>query len=141
MKYHKQLFKHNPDEGIYGDCFRTCIACLLDLEPQEVPHFAEYISDDEEESVFMDRARLWLKDRGLGIASFAYDFGPDKALYWMSKMNPGIHYIMVGEGKGGANHCVVCLDDAVIHDPHYDEKGLIGPCDDNLTWIDILVKL
>ena len=34
-----QLNKHDPANGVYGDCGRTVIACLLDLHPSEVPHF------------------------------------------------------------------------------------------------------
>lgn len=33
MKYNKQLFRHHPEQGIFGDCHRTAIACMLDLEP------------------------------------------------------------------------------------------------------------
>jgi len=41
MRFHKQLItNHNPESGIFGDCQRTAIACLLDKHPSDVPHFA-----------------------------------------------------------------------------------------------------
>ena len=41
MTPHKQLNRHRPEEGVFGDCYRTAIACLLDLRPQDVPHVAD----------------------------------------------------------------------------------------------------
>ena len=37
MTPQNQLHKHDPANGVYGDCGRTAIACLLDLHPS--PHF------------------------------------------------------------------------------------------------------
>ena len=37
----RQLFRHEPHNVIYGDCHRTAIACLLDMEPWQVPHFTQ----------------------------------------------------------------------------------------------------
>ena len=41
MEFYKQLNEHNPDEGVYGDCYRTAIGCLLNIPPEFVPHFCE----------------------------------------------------------------------------------------------------
>ncbi|MCK4817308.1 hypothetical protein KA005_16175, partial [bacterium] len=35
----KQLNRHNPEEGVFGDCYRTCIANVLGVFPTAVPHF------------------------------------------------------------------------------------------------------
>jgi hypothetical protein len=32
VRFTKQLFRHKPDEGVFGDCFRTAIACILELD-------------------------------------------------------------------------------------------------------------
>ena len=51
MKELKQLNLHRPEEGLIGDCFRTCIACLLDMPaPDHVPHAYELAGWDNENS-------------------------------------------------------------------------------------------
>ena len=40
MIFHSQLIKHDPDNGQWGDCFRTCIACIFNVHNvTDVPHF------------------------------------------------------------------------------------------------------
>jgi hypothetical protein len=39
MKPIDQEFMHDPEKGIIGDCFRACIASILELDINEVPHF------------------------------------------------------------------------------------------------------
>lgn len=41
MKFHKQRFLSDKANGIFVDCMRTAIACILDLEMDDVPHFLE----------------------------------------------------------------------------------------------------
>ena len=41
MTPYKQLNHHDPDNGIIGDCYRTAIACLLDLPPDALPNYCE----------------------------------------------------------------------------------------------------
>lgn len=38
MQYHKQLNKRDPENGVFGDCYRTAVACILDKHPSEVIH-------------------------------------------------------------------------------------------------------
>lgn len=35
-----QLLLHDPEEGIFGDCWRTCVGNLVGAHPAGVPHFA-----------------------------------------------------------------------------------------------------
>ena len=37
--HHQLVTEYRNDEGVYGDCGRTVIACLMDMHPSEVPHF------------------------------------------------------------------------------------------------------
>ena len=39
MTPQKQMFLHDPDNGVWGDCQRTAIACILDRDVEDVPHF------------------------------------------------------------------------------------------------------
>lgn len=139
MQYHKQKFLHDPDNGVYGDCARTALACLLDMEPEYVPHFM-YGSPPVEE--FNCRRNAWLRAQGLGIVQFAivadsledvvHNLGPN----WM----PGLRYMLSGRSPRGTNHVVVVEGDK-IHDPAIPGGDLVGPCDDNYWWIEVLVPL
>jgi hypothetical protein len=62
MTPYKQLVKHDPFNGQYGDCARTAIACLLNMHPSEVEHFLEDGCADGE--VFWRRVNGWLSARG-----------------------------------------------------------------------------
>lgn len=36
IKKQKQAFKHDPANGIYGDCYRTGIACILGIDREDM---------------------------------------------------------------------------------------------------------
>jgi len=49
----KQTIIHNPDNGMYGDCFRACVASLLEKPIEKVPHFCNREADRE--GIFVKR--------------------------------------------------------------------------------------
>jgi hypothetical protein len=57
MTPHKQRFRHDPANGIYGDCWRTAIACLLDIQPEEIPHEHRVYADNEQQTIIADFLR------------------------------------------------------------------------------------
>jgi hypothetical protein len=59
MKPVMQSIEHDPSAGLIGDCFRACVASVLELELNEVPHFCE--SWDNWYALFQE----WVTDRGL----------------------------------------------------------------------------
>src|SRR5690606_6329025 len=65
----RQLLGHDPDNGIYGDCMRTSIAALLDLPPQEVPHFFEGGASAADGWKLIDE---FLAARGLLLHAFSF---------------------------------------------------------------------
>ena len=36
--FQKQANRHDPENGIFGDCYRTCLAGLLGVDRDSVPH-------------------------------------------------------------------------------------------------------
>lgn len=140
MQYHDQLITHAPEHGVYGDCFRTCIACLLDLHPREVPHFfqADYTAPQNEIDRCWDMAQEWLSGRGLTMFSVAFAGNLEDLLNTMRVQNPGIYYLL-GGSSGTANHQVVALDDKIVHDPNPKKPGLVGPSSDGYFWINLLL--
>ena len=143
MTPHKQLIWHDPENGQYGDCFRTAIACLLNLHPSEVPHFADHDATCDQ---LHEDAAVWLASRNLFLASFVYEDSLDRVLAMMGAMNAGLHYILMGQSKV-ANHCVIALGDQIVFDPSITNddltQALIGPCrtpckEDGYYWIYVI---
>jgi hypothetical protein len=140
MTPYKQINKHDPDNGVFGDCYRTCIACLLDRSPSEVPHFHNgELSGSEVEAL----TNNWLKKQyGLSIVELPFPGDSLEAVQLNFKeRNLGVHYLLSGFSKNACNHVVVCKNGKIVNDPAQDDSSITGPCDDGYYWIGFLVKL
>jgi hypothetical protein len=138
----KQLFRHNPSAGVYGDCHRTVIACLLDLAPGDVPHF--YNASAGEGGNLQAKRDLWLSERGLAEVAMAFEGDLDLAVLltaMRSRVPPGMHQILGGRSRNGCNHSVLVCDGAIVWDPSLDDSGIVGPCDDGYWWVSFLARL
>ncbi|MGO4151480.1 hypothetical protein [Cupriavidus sp. YAF13] len=141
MTPHKQLISHDPEHGFWGDCWRTCIACLLDMAPAEVPNFAAG-GDQEAADV---ACRAWLKARGYNLVKFcmlaehahaAADWFDD-TLYILCGASPNIP---------GVAHCVIGRGAfEVVWDVARSGAGLAGPWEDEIGqrvyWVEFIVPL
>lgn len=128
MTPHHQLIMHDPDNGVWGDCGRTVVACLLDMHPSEVPHFW----DGGRGGFEVDEAlNLFLKP--LGMFSINLSYAQDDvqgALDYYGSLFFGSRYIFVGKSRTGCNHAVVACNNRVEHDPSPHKTGIVGPSDD-----------
>lgn len=134
VKSQLQLIQHCPEEGRWGDCQRTCIAAILDMDATEVPHFCDaphYDKDHEEH--WQARQDRWLAERGLGTFIVAYDGSAsmDDVLGWTSRQSPAVPMILCGTSRRGCNHVVVVLNGEIVCDP--SGSGIVGPSQEN-TW-------
>lgn len=122
--YYKQLHRHDPSEGLIGDCWRTCIANLMGLKPTEVPHFAEkyFAADGGDASEFFAATRAWLALRGLALVTIAVNAGCLENSLQLSQAP----YIIGGRtGLKDVGH--VCLGHGhlqILHDPSGEESAL-----------------
>lgn len=128
-----------------GDCWRACLASILNLPPDRVPNFADLAGDDEGAwDRMFGLARKWLAERGLAMfrtyCSAGWEFG--RLLEVFSRDNPGVPIIISGQCRRcpADNHAVVALD-GDIHDP--SGSGIIGPCvghdgSEGWWWLDIV---
>lgn len=139
MDKHKNLIKHDPDNGQYGDCVRTAIACLLSLRPEQVPHF---FSDGDNPKWDVDVIEF-LSPFNLSYFMFPLKLGEDQdhnlILDVMRVNNPDTLYLLYGTSKTGCNHNVICKAGEIIHDPTQGDPGIVGPCDDGLYWIGLII--
>jgi hypothetical protein len=116
--------KHDPEAGTYGDCVRACIASLLEMDAEKVPHFYNDNCDGETGN---ERIRHFLAPR---YAPFWINYPGSLSLndiqYTMSILNKGVSYILYCS-SGGGDHGVVCRDDMIIHNPAWLNSVIDGP--------------
>lgn len=118
MNYISQKYLHDPDNGQIGDCFRACIASILDLERDEVPHFARDHGTD-----YLRQLNLWLVPFDLYFMEMCVPDGYEKIITDMPA-----YTIVTGDSPRfkDCKHCVVAFKGEIVHDPHPDKKGLLG---------------
>ncbi len=100
--------------GDGGNCFSTCLACVLSIDAATVPNFC---GDFDE---WLPPLNDWLSKRNL----FYMDvhLGQDNLIltaWW------GYH-IISGDGPRGLKHSVVGLRGKMFHDPYAAGFGLVG---------------
>lgn len=151
MKYQTQLHSHLPDLGIFGDCFRTCIANLLDLEVREVPHFYQEEYDggyadgsDYESDWVKEYIDSWLAERGLQL--FRMPVSGEASLETIAlqieTLNGRVLYMVQGKSAAtGGNHVVIYKGADLLWDPSYSQKGISGPGSDGIYWLMFLMPL
>ncbi len=112
----KQLNKHDPDNGVYGDCFRTCIAIILDDDPETIPNFCDPSQFDDHKKA----TRKFLNGRGLDLYTTMYpgDIAFNDVLFTVGHYNPDIPVIITGKSPRGVSHCIVAMNGEVFCDPH-----------------------
>lgn len=137
MTPYKQLNEHDPDEGLYGDCWRTAIGCLLDLSPSSIPDF---VGTSVEDDGWFERTNNWLiENHNLVLFSVYYDAGwsVDDVLEFMEQHNPDTPYILGGMSPADVEHVVIGRGGKLIHDPGMGESEpeITGPNRDGQIWI------
>lgn len=105
--------KHNPPDT-YGDCLQACVASMLNMDMSEVPHFHRDGDDQRGNKEFKD----WLQVIGLRpfYMAFPSDVPLKNIFTMMEGVNTEIEYLLFCSVNDG-DHCVVCKNDQVIHDP------------------------
>lgn len=120
-------------DGQIGDCWRCCIAAVLGLSAEDVPHFG---NDNGKWNHCCDQdTQRWLNERGYRLLCvtahgctrepFEYPcFSVDLPQF------PHVPLITCGptqRSKGlGKHHAVVSVGGTVVYDPHPSESGLVG---------------
>lgn len=110
MKKHIQtILQDHPT--LQGNCWQTAIACVLDLEPDSVPHFIQY--DEDGIADWWDFTLGWLLNRGYRLER------PNRHLYTNE------YYLVSGPSpRGDFQHVVVYKNGKMVHDPHPSQDGV-----------------
>ena len=138
MRPQKQRFNHRPEQGEYGDCYRTALASLLDLDRDIVPNFGEHYDDT---GAFFRCVETWLNARGLHLVEIPYKASLADLLAAQQATNPRAYYLLSGMSDRGLNHSVIACGGGMIFDPHPDDTGLVGPCNDGYFWVSYIVPV
>jgi hypothetical protein len=134
-----QLFRHKPEVGIYGDCYRTVISCLLCLDPEAVPHVSDAGATADDSDAKMN---AFLRERGFTFIEFPLSGGDlGSALDWTGRYFKGMHHTLSGISKNGVGHFVICKDGEIVHDTSIDQSGIVGPHDGGHFWIGFVVGI
>lgn len=115
---HQTLFGM-PD----GNCIAACVASILELEGVELPSLAR-------ENDWLEALNRWLRQLGQPWRAVCFYPSPAQLHYTML---PGVLLCAGGKGPRGHGHMVVWRDGAVVHDPHPEGGGLVGPVEDVLV--------
>ena len=111
MKPVDQEFMHDADAGSVGDCFRACIASVLEVPIAAVPHVALLGS-------------RWHR------AMEGFLAGLSREIEWAPGVPPdGVWAIATVKSPRGQDvkHSVIWRDGKIVHDPHPSRAGGEGP--------------
>lgn len=136
---------HDPANGRFGDCYRACIASLLEMPAADVPHFCDGIDDDNADDApeaVEAASRFVFEQTGCRLVEFPVEAGHlDTLLQNFGSRFEGIHYLLLGQSTRGTNHQVIGCGSKIVHDPTYgDPHGITGPARDGFFWVGMIVR-
>jgi len=128
--YDPELLMNREAQTIFngktGDCFRTCVANVLELPLDDVPNFCAH--ED-----WWIRLQAWLKPLNLFFCEIMNE-GGKSPMPTLPPLSNGAMCIAAGIGPRGVRHAIVCryrhssennkhwLE--LAHDPHPDSDGV-----------------
>jgi len=127
--------KQDPENGLYGDCVRACVASILDMKSEDVPHFYH---DGDGDAAF-DRMRAWLADHGRIPAYFPISEKIDPFAYMADKY-ADVEYMLFHSTVDG-DHCIVGRNDKIAHNPAWFRTAITGAHSQGVWIVIILARL
>lgn len=124
---HQLIVNHDEKREQYGDCFRACIASVLDVPIAEVPHrypdreaWERYERGEQHEWRPGDPIVDWLAERGqrLLMRRINGEWTLAEVLAEIAYYSPGVHWIIGGKSRSGHGHVCVARDHEIVWDPH-----------------------
>lgn len=122
MTPQKQTIFSHEKKGTVGNCLSACVASLLDMQIEDLPHFSWHMSD------WFRILYMFLEDHGYSVKMLPIKNNPD----WKTEFNGIDGYLIVGGGspRGIKNgHAVIYKDGQPFFDPHSDNTFLTSEDD------------
>ena len=125
------VFNSKGEHIVYGNCYATCIACLLYLPITEVPNLETLF--DIPDDFHVEVLEKWLNERGykaIGVKA-SEDVYHKEGIMSMNEIKEwedrtDEYYIATGESPRGLNHACVYIAGVLYHDPHPSGEGLLN---------------
>lgn len=132
------LVKHDPTINQAGDCFRACVASIMEMRVDDVPHFFHDSCDGDTGHA---RLREWLllHKRIPFYIAFPDDKSLDDVLQLMNFGGSTAYYVLFGKTSRDVEHCVVCCGSELVHDPAWYRSAIVGPIDN--VWTVMLITV
>jgi hypothetical protein len=147
MRPQLQKFRGSQVDGQFGDCYRTCVAMILNMDRDDVPHFAEDVppgtpGDDPLTHDSFDREREWAAQHGLSMVSIP--FPGEVPLETLLEQfgghgRPGAAPVILNCSlvPGGAPHAVVMFEQRIYDPLGLPEDWRRYPTPDGFWWVQI----
>lgn len=125
--------------GTEGNCWQTCVAAILRVDPATLPQQKEYdrcaIVDgkrvyEEPHRYYRDALGAYLKKHH-GLAYVELALGARTISSILQPRSPGIH-MMTGKSPREGSHVVIARYGEIVWDPHPSRAGLVD--DDQRCW-------
>lgn len=124
-----QLYIHDPENGVIGDCMHACLASILEIPITDVPDFRVHF-EKESSCDWWNAIIDWLDSLGYEI----YPLPSEE----INNLPPSWYYIASGPTKrfgGKILHVCIGQDGKIVHDPHPSRDGLT-----KITYIKVIIK-
>ncbi len=136
MRQLTQTVTMTAENGWAGNCWQTCVSCLLDLDPEVLPSQADCdlreTDADGRPGKFRDSpsyyGRLQAYLRVHHNLTYIEVHGPEE-LFGLIKVASDQPHLMTGrtprsDSAGGSRHVVIGQEGRVVWDPHPSHAGL-----------------
>lgn len=109
--------KDDPENKSYGDCVRACVASILEMDGDTVPHF---FHDNCDGTTGNKRICNFLKPLGYAPFMINYDgnIPRDDLMEMMTVLNRDTYYVLFGMTDTG-DHAVVYRGGKQAHNPSW----------------------
>ena len=111
------------DPARKGNCVSACVATILDIPLERVPHFVEYGLElgDEPEGKVSNGNAWWAMMLGF---FYAWEYTLVELDSVETSEDPWEYLLVAGQTSRGVLHQVVYRAGALWHDPHPSREGL-----------------
>jgi hypothetical protein len=113
---------------------QACFATILELDYEDVPEFVDCFDTMNAMREFCKKhkTQIFVMNMPLQL-SFA------DIMTFMKEQNPNIYYLLFGKTSEGNDHCVVCLNDGIAHNPAWYGNALVSGCSNGYWSIVVFV--
>lgn len=144
MRQYTQTSLATSENGWAGDCWQTCVAILLDVEPKELPPQAEFdlyttnedgtrgspVKEGPGARSYHTALRAYLREHHNLAYCEVHLFEEAYGALLVNPQHRGGYHMMTGrtvrsDSMGGLRHVVVGRNGSMVWDPHPSRVGLL----------------